>query len=217
MASEDDYLMLSGIQHFIFCRRQWALIHIEQQWKDNELTIEGDNLHSKTDDPFIKEKRKNKITVRAMPVQSRDLEITGICDVVEFEEDSTGVMLDKYKKSYRVIPVEFKRGKKKKDLSDEMQLVAQAICLEEMLVTEIPVGYLFYFETKKREEIQITDEKRNKLYEIMLEMQQYWKKKYTPKVKESAKCKRCSLLEICIPALESKQSVNDYLKRRLAE
>lgn len=80
----NEFLMISGIQHFLFCKRQWALIHIEQQWQDNILTIEGQALHHKADQPFIREKRKNKLIVRALPVQSHELGVTGICDVVEF-------------------------------------------------------------------------------------------------------------------------------------
>ena len=81
---EDDFLLLSGIQHFVFCKRQWALIHIEQQWEENELTIEGQNLHKKADEPFIREKRKEKLIIRGMPVKSYSLGTSGICDVVEF-------------------------------------------------------------------------------------------------------------------------------------
>jgi CRISPR-associated exonuclease Cas4 len=89
--NEDDYLMLSGIQHFQFCKRQWALIHIEQQWEENVRTIEGQYIHTKVDEPFIREKRGNKLIVRALPIKSNKLKISGICDVVEFIKDSNGV------------------------------------------------------------------------------------------------------------------------------
>ena len=90
---EDDFLLLSGIQHFVFCKRQWALIHIEQQWDENELTIEGQNLHKKADEPFIREKRKEKLIIRGMPVKSYSLGTSGICDVVEFIQNEKGVSI----------------------------------------------------------------------------------------------------------------------------
>lgn len=91
--AEDDYLMLSGIQHFQFCKRQWALIHIEQQWLDNEATAHGQVLHTKADNPYIKEKRKELLVSRAMPISSAELGLSGIMDVVEFYKDDQGVSL----------------------------------------------------------------------------------------------------------------------------
>lgn len=217
MYTEDDYLMISGIQHFLFCKRQWALIHLEQLWAENSLTVEGHYLHQKADQPFLKERRKEKIIARGMPIQSPSLGITGICDVVEFIQNSTGVFLPKYNEKYQVVPVEYKRGKEKFDLSDEMQLTAQALCLEEMLVTKIPLGYLFYFETRKRVAIPIDSKKRQFLETTLQEMHHYWKEGYTPKVKQKEKCERCSLKNICLPELEGKQTVAAYLTRRLKE
>lgn len=217
MYTEDDYLMISGIQHFLFCKRQWALIHLEQLWAENSLTVEGRYLHQKADQPFLKERRKEKIIARGMPIQSSSLGITGICDVVEFVQSSAGAFLPEYGENYQVIPVEYKHGKEKFDLSDEMQLTAQALCLEEMLVTEIPLGYLFYFETRKRVAIPIDRKKRQFLEATLQEMHHYWKERYTPKVKKQKKCKRCSLKDICLPELEGKQTVASYLTRRLKE
>ena len=141
---EQDYLMISGIQHFLFCRRQWALIHIEQQWKENVLTLEGQFLHEKADNPFVREKRHNRLVVRGLPVHSPTYGITGICDVVEFIEDDNGIALAGETGLFLPIPVEYKHGKPKKDLSDILQLTAQVVCLEEMLVCEIPKAYLYY-------------------------------------------------------------------------
>ncbi|MGV3078451.1 CRISPR-associated protein Cas4, partial [Streptococcus pluranimalium] len=92
--AEEDYLMLSGIQHFQFCKRQWGLIHIEQQWADNEATAHGQVLHKKADDPYVKEKRRDVITSRAMHVSSSKLGLFGILDVVEFHKDAAGVLLE---------------------------------------------------------------------------------------------------------------------------
>src|SRR5690625_3871437 len=135
--NETEYLMLSGIQHFMFCKRQWALIHIEQQWEENVRTIEGQLLHEKAVKPFIREKRKDKIIVRGMPVQSKDLKINGICDVVEFIQDSKGVEIVGEQGKYIPIPIEYKRGKPNRDETDLVQLDYQAISLEEMLVCEM--------------------------------------------------------------------------------
>ncbi|MXO79914.1 CRISPR-associated protein Cas4, partial [Paenibacillus sp. OT2-17] len=151
--NEEDYLLLSGLQHFNFCRRQWALIHIEQQWEENVRTIEGNHLHRKADQPMIREKRGDKLIVRALPVHSRELGITGICDVVEFICDPLGVPLAGEEGTYLPFPVEYKRGKPKRNDSDHAQLVAQVMCLEEMLVCEISKGYFYYDEIKHRVEV----------------------------------------------------------------
>ncbi|UTR17005.1 CRISPR-associated protein Cas4 [Salipaludibacillus sp. LMS25] len=214
---EDHYLMLSGLQHFQFCKRQWALIHIEQQWEENVRTIEGQHLHRKADQPFIKEKRGSKLTVRAMPIQSRQLQISGICDVVEFVEHPDGVSLSGVTGTYQVYPVEYKRGKPKKGDEDVVQLVAQAICLEEMLVCRIDKGYLFYNEIKHRVEVPITDDLRENVIKMAKEMHHYYRNRHTPKVKTGPFCKNCSLQHVCLPQLMTKRSVKSYIEGRLSE
>lgn len=208
----NEFLMISGIQHFLFCKRQWALIHIEQQWQDNILTIEGQALHHKADQPFIREKRKNKLIVRALPVQSHELGVTGICDVVEFVQHPQGVTISGSEGLYLPFPVEYKRGKHKLNNADLMQLLAQAVCLEEMLVCEITHGYIYYNETKTREKIIFTAQQREQLKQVVLEMQHYFARKHTPKVKTGNFCKKCSLQHICMPMLMSKRSVKSYIK-----
>ena len=217
MYDEQDYLMISGIQHFLFCRRQWALIHVEQQWKENVLTIEGQYLHERADQPMIREKRKGKIIVRALPVQSSTLGITGVCDVVEFIQNSSGVSLAGEPGNYLPVPIEYKHGKPKVEPSDILQLTAQAVCLEEMLVCEIPEGYIYYHETRRREKILFTEELRANLAKNLKEMHGYWERKYTPKVKTGNFCKKCSLQDICLPKLMNSQTVNSYLERRLQD
>lgn len=217
MYQEDDFLMISGIQHFIFCKRQWALIHVEQLWAENSLTVEGSHLHEKADQPFLREKRNDRLIVRALPVHSREIGLIGICDVVEFISDSEGTFIPKYQDNFRIVPVEYKHGKKKPDISDEMQVVAQAFCLNEMLATKITKGEIFYFETRSRITVDITEEKIAKLRDIIKEMHEYWKKRWTPVVKISKKCDRCSLKDICLPVLSKKESVASYMSRRLAE
>lgn len=209
--------MLSGIQYFVFCKRQWALIHIEQQWAENVLTVEGSHLHEKADQPFIREKRNDRLIIRALPIHSRELGMSGICDVVEFNRDPDGIFISKFQDTFRINPVEYKHGKMKPDLSDEMQLVTQAYCLNEMLATKVTNGDIFYFETRTRTTIEITDEKVKKLREITKEMHEYWKKGRTPIVKITKKCDRCSLKDICLPVLSKKETVASYMKRRLSE
>lgn len=214
---EENYLMLSGIQHFQFCKRQWALIHIEQQWEENVRTIEGQHLHQKVDNPMIREKRGNKLIVRAMPVKSQELQITGVCDVVEFIRNDNGVELDGVQGKYVPVPIEYKRGKPKSDDSDVVQLTAQAMCLEEMLLCEVDKGYMFYNETKHRAEVTITEESRSKVRSIVEEMHRYYDRQHTPKVKTGSFCKSCSLQHLCLPKLMNKRSVKSYIEGKLRE
>ena len=211
-SKESSYLLLSGIQHFEFCKRQWALIHIEQQWEDNVKTIEGHYLHRNVDQSFSREKRGNKVIVRSLPVKSSILKITGICDVVEFiEDENQGVFIPKLGRNYSLYPVEYKRGKPKKGDEDNMQLIAQAMCLEEMFLTTINYGYVYYEEIKHRITVEFTDELRKKVISITDKMHAYFEKRYTPKVKVGPSCKRCSLVNICLPTLMNKRTVKSYI------
>ena len=218
MFAEDDFLMLSGIQHFVFCRRQWALIHIEQQWQENLRTVEGNILHKKAHEGLSSEKRKDIITSRGMRVFSKELGITGVCDVVEFyRDDQNGVELYGREGKYLVIPVEYKRGAPKENDADILQLVAQGICLEEMLCCEIDVGYLYYGEIRRRIEVDFDDSLRRRTKEIFAEMHQHYSRKYTPKVKVTKACNACSLKDLCIPKLCKNKSVKAYITKKIAE
>lgn len=214
---DEEWLMLSGIQHFQFCRRQWALIHIEQQWEENVKTIEGQYLHQKADQPMIREKRGNKLIIRALPVKSNDLRMNGICDVVEFIQDTNGVEIHGEKGRYLPFPVEYKRGKPKKDDADILQLTAQAMCLEEMLVCEVDKGYMYYHEIKHRIEVPFTDYLRQRVIDITNEMHDYYQRRYTPKVKTGSFCKSCSLQHICLPKLMNKRSVKSYIEGKITQ
>lgn len=217
VVNEDEYLMLSGIQHFQFCKRQWALIHIEQQWEENVKTIEGQHLHQKADQPFIREKRGDKLIVRAMPIQSSELKLTGVCDIVEFIQHPNGVEIFGETGTYIAFPIEYKRGKPKKNDEDILQLTAQAICLEEMLLCEVDSGYLYYGETKQRVEVELSERYKTKVRQIVKEMQDYYVRRYTPKVKTGAYCKSCSLQPICLPELMTKRSVKSYIEGKIKE
>ena len=212
---EEDYLMISGIQHFQFCRRQWALIHIEQQWEENMHTVKGELMHKKVHDPYLKEKRKDVLVVRALPVSSRSLGFSGECDVVEFHKNEDGVQLYGHRGTYQIYPIEYKKGKPKSSEEDILQLTAQAMCLEEMFSTEIPLGALYYGETKRRQEIEITEELRQKVRDMAAEMHNYYDRHYTPKVKTGRKCSSCSLKELCIPKLEKAGTVKAYIENTL--
>ncbi len=217
MYEEDEFLQLSGIQHFAFCRRQWALAYLEMQWQENVRTVEGKLLHEKAHDASIKEKRGDLLIVRALPVHSREIGISGECDVVEFHKSKDGVPLFGQKEKYRAVPVEYKRGRPKKDDIAALQIAAQALCLEEMLCCEIPYGYIYYGETRHREKISFDDALRKKVRDLFLEMHKYDAQQYTPKVKRSKKCNACSLKDVCLPVLNQEISVKDYICRRIGE
>jgi CRISPR-associated exonuclease Cas4 len=209
--TQDDLLPLSGIQHFLFCRRQWALIHIEQQWKENTLTAEGRIMHQRVDDPFFTETRNGVVTARSVPVASYRLGLSGVCDVVEFLPSpigrgvgGEGVRLPNRQGLYLPAPVEYKRGKPKREPVDEAQLCAQAICLEEMLSTSIPRGWLYYGQTRRREEVEFTPQLRTLVHEMSAEMHNYFSRGYTPRVKTHKGCRSCSLADICLPVLQEK-------------
>ncbi len=212
----DELLPLSGIQHFLFCRRQWALIHVEQQWQENVLTAEGRIMHQRADDPFFTETRNGIITARSIPVASYRLGLSGVCDVVEFTTAPDGVKLPGRDGLYAPAPVEYKRGKEKHDHSDETQLCAQAMCLEEMLSTDIPVGWLYYGQTRHRVAIGFTAQLRTLVKEMSGEMHSYFSRGYTPGVKPFKGCRVCSLADVCLPVLQQRAiAASRYIKEQI--
>ena len=217
MEDNDNELLLSGIQHFQFCKRQWALIHVEQQWEEDVRTIEGQYLHQKADQPFMREKRGDKLIVRAMPVRSRAMGVTGVCDVVEFIRSEDGVPIQGADGKYVVRPVEYKRGKPKRGNEDVVQLAAQAICLEEMLMCEIGKGFIYYHEIRHRVEVDLTEEIKERVKDIFKEMNNYFTRRHTPKVKTGPRCRSCSLQHICLPELMNKRSVRSYVEGKIKE
>jgi len=217
MDKEEEYLMMSGIQHFDFCRRQWALIHLEQQWKENFLTVEGRIDHKKCHDDSSTEKRKNLIITRGMHVVSHNLRLSGICDVVEFHESDQGVSIQGYDGKWIPVPVEYKHGRSKAIDADRYQLCAQAIALEEMLVCNIPYGFLYYKQTNQRERVDFDEALREKVIAIAAEMNQYYQRGWTPRGKYSSKCKACSLNDLCLPELQKAGSVTAYINKHIEE
>lgn len=210
---EEDYLMLSGLQHFSFCRRQWALIHIENQWQENLLTIDGQLMHKNAHNPLKVEKRRDKLVTHEMSIISHKLGIVGKCDIVEFSEDINGVNLADHEGLWQPYPVEYKRGKSKLGNCDRLQLCAQAICLEEMLLCDtIREGAIFYGEPRRREGVDLTDDLRHEVVSMLQEMTMYYERGYTPRVKWSKTCNSCSLRDICLPKMPQTNSVNRYIK-----
>ncbi len=217
MYAEEDYLMLSGIQHFAFCRRQWAMIHIEQQWAENYRTTAGELMHKKAHDTDSFEKRGNLLIVRGMKVSSRELGLSGQCDVVEFHQDEKGISLFGYDGNWSPVPIEYKHGTPKENNADELQLCAQAICLEEMLQIDIQGGYLYYGENRRRSRIEFTDVLREEVQKTAKEMHDLFHKGYTPNVKATKKCKACSLENLCIPKLQKAMKVREYIEQGIRE
>lgn len=213
---EEEMLLLSGIQHIAFCPRQWALIHIEQQWAENVKTIEGQHLHERVDDPFLKDSGSNLVVWRSVNLQSNTLGLTGRADVVEFKKSDTGIELPGKSGKWTPYPVEYKRGKPKPDERDEVQLCAQAICLEEMFTTNITEGALFYWELRRRTVIQFTNEIRQKVLDYATEMHRLFDLAQTPLPVYKSHCRACSLFDLCLPQnIQKNANVNEYLKREL--
>ena len=210
-------MQLSGLQHFLFCRRQWALIHVEGQWRENLRTAEGTLFHQRAHDAHIRERRGNTLILRGLPVASRKLGVSGACDVVEFHAAPNGIELHGEMGRWLPYPVEYKRGAPKQHDADAIQLCAQAMCLEEMLCCSIPEGALFYGETRRRTLIAVTEELRQRVCTMLEEMHMLYAKGHTPRVKPTKACNACSLKEACLPALMRGKNVQAYLRQALEE
>lgn len=217
MYREEEFLLLSGLQHFSFCRRQWALIHIEQQWAENLRTVEGEIMHQRAHNADLSEMRDGVLYTRGMQVFSRTLGMSGACDVVEFHPAPDGIPLRGREGLYLPVPVEYKKGRPKEGDADRLQLCGQAICLEEMLACSIPQGYLYYGETRRRETVPFTGELRTAVTTMAEEMHRLYSRQYTPKVRPSKSCNACSLKDLCLPKLARKGSAAAYICARLGE
>lgn len=193
--NEDDLLPLSGIQHFAYCERQWALIHVENQWVENLRTAEGRFLHQRVDNPYFTESRGDVKTVRSVPLLSKTLGLYGVADVIELHREAGDASSTKYS------IVEYKRGKPKPDDRDEVQLCAQAICLEEMLNISLDFGYLYYGETKHRHKVEFDELLRTRVKTLAEKMHLLFLKGETPSAVKGKRCNNCSMVDICLPKL----------------
>ena len=214
---EEDFLQLSGLQHFKFCRRQWALIHVENLWAENFRTTDGAIFHENAHNGDAAESRGDLLLTRGMRVFSPTLGVSGSCDVVEFRRDPGGIPLAGREGLWQPFPVEYKRGRPKEHDADALQLCGQAMCLEEMLCCEIPAGALYYGEIRRRREIPLTDALRQEVRTLLAEMHQFYERGYTPRVKPGKGCNACSLKELCLPKLMGRRSVSAYLRQAMED
>ena len=214
----DDFILISGIQHFAFCPRQWGLIHIEGLWSENYLTAQGRLLHDKVDDPWFNESRRGKIVSRSMPIRSDRLKMQGVADIVELIEDNEGVAVSGRTGLWAIQPVEYKRGKPKSEDCDRLQLCTQAICLEEMLITSIPRGEIYYGQIRRRDEVVFDEYLRNDVAKLSEEMHRLLEENELPPGKKEKKCRACSLVEDCHPEWDTlAHRVDLYIEKALAE
>jgi CRISPR-associated exonuclease Cas4 len=204
----DDFIPLSALQHYIYCPRQFALIHIERLWAENRQTAEGRLLHDRADTPQI-ERRHGVRTVTAMPLSSAGLGIAGVADVVEFRV---------YEGAEHPFPVEYKRGRPKAHHADEVQLCAQALCLEEMFSCRLDEGALFYGKTRRRQMVKFDDELRQLTLETIRAARNMIVEGCTPSASYLEKrCDSCSLIDLCQPKLLSKgRDVEGWLRRQIS-
>lgn len=201
LTEPDDYLMISGIQHYSFCPRQWALIHIEQQWEDNWRTVSGQLVHKRVHDDGIYESNANGFVLRGLRVSSARLCLSGICDAVEFIRAEHGVAIRGHDGLWKIVPVEYKRGKERDDDADSLQLCAQSFSLEEMFSTSISYGFIYHNETRRREKVVIDTALREKTVKIAKEMVNLYIEGITPHQEKTDRCLSCSLSNICLPRI----------------
>lgn len=191
---------LSALQHYAFCPRQCALIHNEQAWSENWLTAQGQQLHQRVDHG-LPESRKGVRYERGVEVSAPQLGLIGKLDLLEIDIASRACF-----------PVEYKRGKPKQDPIDEIQLCAQALCLEEMLSISIPYGALWYWQMRHRHQIEFNDALRQQTLQIIEATRDLLNSGVTPKAKYEKKCQACSLYELCNPKLTFRDKSRAYVK-----
>lgn len=210
METDADLISLSALQHFLYCPRQCALIHVEQAWAENRFTAEGRLLHEATAEAGHEKRRGVRVTT-AMPLVSRRLGVSGVADLVEMHKGEDG--------RWRPFPVEYKRGKPKSHKADEVQLCAQAMALEEMFSVPLTEGALFYGETRRRVGVPLDDGLRQLTKEVATAARATLASGATPPaIYEKRKCNACSLVELCQPKRLSRATpASQWIARQLAE
>jgi CRISPR-associated exonuclease Cas4 len=215
MYGDEELLPLSGLQHLSFCPRQCALIHQEQTWVDNSLTVEGSRMHERADEGDV-DLRGDLLTVRALPVRSKRLGLAGRCDVVEFRrtDGPHGAVLQGRKGRWIPRPVEYKRGRPKGHRADEVQLCAQGICLEETFGVGVARGDVFYGQRKRRSEVVFDRTLRALTEELAREFHELLSRETPPRPEyEPRKCESCSLVSVCLP--RAPRSTAAYLAKEV--
>lgn len=207
---EADLVPLSALQHYMFCPRQCALIHVEQIWEENRHTAEGRLMHEKVH-AGGSEKRRDVRRAFGLPIRSLRLGLSGKTDVVEFHRQPDGL--------WRPYPVEYKRGRRKEEDWDRVQLCAQAICLEEMLDVSVPEGALFYGAEQRREVVPLEKALRKRTEEVAQAVHDLVAEGRTPPHDHSPACKTCSLYARCLPGTggRSGKRVARYIERMTVE
>lgn len=213
--TEDDLIQLSALQHLSFCERQWGLIHLEAIWDENRLTMEGRHLHDRVDSSET-EVRGDVRTARGLRLRSLRLGLSGKADVVEFhrlpETSGEGIRLDGVEGLYQPVPVEYKRGKPKLEPCDEIQICAQALCIEEMTGARVTEGVLFYGVPRRRYNVSFDFALRQRTEELCIRLHELTKAGKTPKAAYGKRCRSCSLIDSCMPKASGKRGkVERYL------
>ncbi len=207
MYTESDLLPLSALQHICFCERQCALIHVEQVWLENRFTAEGRILHERVD-AGKSEKRRDLRVSSAVSLRSLRLGLVGKADVVEFHRKA----LPDGSVIWQPFPVEYKRGRPKKDNCDKIQLCAQALCLEEMLNLRIECGALFYGKTRRRQDVNFYDGLCEETEQMAERLHKLFNQRKTPKPVFDKRCQHCSFVSYCLPEkLDGRKTGTDYL------
>lgn len=201
MYSEEDLLPISGLQHLNFCERQWALIHMEKEWVENVLTVEGMQLHLHVHEQGAESRGPVRLA-RGLQLRSLELGLFGVADLVEFHNTASGQI---------PYPVEYKRGRKRYDRSDELQLCAQAMCLEEMLKVVVPDGAVYYGQPRRRHRINLDVSLRDGVRRLCERARQLYEEKRLPPPRHGAHCRNCSLFTVCMPELGGKDRSKIYL------
>jgi len=202
MEATEDLVPLSALQHWIYCPRQCGLIHLEQQFEDNVHTARGQAVHHLVDTPGYEVKRGVRVE-RALPLWSDRFGLIGKADLVEFHPDG------------RIYPVEFKHGRKRGRIHDDIQLAAQAMCLEDMLGRPVPQGAIYHASSHRRREVDITEDLRALVNETADAIRTMLASGILPPPVNDARCRECSLREICQPEMLAQQTQMDRLKQYL--
>lgn len=192
-----EFLPISLLSQYFYCKRRAGFLMLEQAWSDNSFTVEGTVQHKIVHSPGI-EHRGKKIKIFEMSVHSKQLGLLGKCDCIEGEEDDNGVFLPDCGKKYRLFPVEYKHGVVRNEIEYNIQLCAQAMCIEEMFGITLDKGAIFYINSHRRDEVCLDNELRDLVKAGIEQLKMLGK---IPSAEYSSKCKKCSLIDLCMPQL----------------